>query len=102
MDELINAWVADRCTPFQIALLGVLDAGPFLRSDGTLDVPRIRRELAVRAGRVEALGRRVVWTRFGEGMPVWAADPSFDPDCHIETATLPAGADLETWAADRI
>src|SRR3954466_3206684 len=75
MDELVNAWVGDRFTPFQIALLGVFDAAPFLRSDGTLDVLRIRRELAVRAGHVEALGRRVVWTRFGEGMPVWAPDP---------------------------
>ena len=86
MDELVNAWVADRYTPFQIALLGVFDATPFLLSDGALDVPRIRRELVVRARRVEALRRRVVWTRFGEGMPVWAPDPSFDPERHIEGA----------------
>src|SRR6476469_9921672 len=66
MDELANAWVADECTPFQIALLGVFDATPFLLADGGLDVPRIRRELAVRARRVGILGRRVVWTRLGE------------------------------------
>ncbi|HZB20923.1 MAG TPA: wax ester/triacylglycerol synthase domain-containing protein, partial [Blastococcus sp.] len=83
MDELVNAWVADRCTPFQIALLGVFDATPFLGTDGTLDVPRIRVELAARAHRVEALGRRVVWTRPGEGRPVWAADPAFDPARHV-------------------
>ena len=102
MDELVNAWVADRFTPFQIALLGVFDAAPFLLSDGTLDVPRIRRELLARARRVEAFRRRVVWTRFGEGLPVWAPDPSFDPDQHIEGATLPEGVDLVTWAAHRI
>ena len=102
MDELVNAWVGDRSTPFQIALLGVFDAAPFLRPDGTLDVLRIRRELALRAGHVEALGRRVVWTRFGEGMPVWAPDPRYKPDRHIEVTTLPAGADLATWAAGRI
>jgi WS/DGAT/MGAT family acyltransferase len=102
MDELVNAWVADRFTPFQIALLGVFDAAPFLLSDGVLDEARIRREIVARAWRVEALRRRVVWTRFGEGMPVWAADPSFDPDRHVEGATLPAGADLVAWAADRI
>jgi WS/DGAT/MGAT family acyltransferase len=102
MDELVNAWVADRFTPFQIALLGVFDAAPFFASDGTLDVARIRRELAARARRVEAFRRRVIWTRFGEGMPVWAPDPSFDPDRHIEGATLPAGADLVSWAAHRI
>jgi WS/DGAT/MGAT family acyltransferase len=102
MDELINAWVADRFTPFQIALLGVFDGGPFLLSDGSVDVPRIRRELVARARRVAAFRRRVVWTRFGEGRPVWAADPSFDPDRHIAAATLPPGVDLATWAADRI
>ena len=102
MDELVNAWVADRFTPFQIALLGLFDAAPFLLSDGSLDVLRIRRELAARARRVEPFRRRVIWTRFGEGMQVWAPDPSFDPDRHIEGATLPAGDDLTAWAAGRI
>ncbi len=102
MDELVNAWVADRFTPFQIALLGVFDAGPFRLSDGTLDLPRVRLELVARCRRVEAFRRRVVWTRFGEGMPVWAPDPAFDPEQHIEGATLPVGADLVTWAAGRI
>ena len=102
MDELANAWVADECTPFQIALLGVFDATPFLLADGALDLPRIRRELAVRARRVAGLGRRVVWTRLGEGRPVWAPDPAFDPDRHIGTVTLPPGSDLPDWAANRI
>ena len=74
MDELVNAWVTDENTPFRIALLGMFDAGPLRRPDGTVDVPRIRRELTARAHRVPALGRRVVWTPAGEGRPVWAAD----------------------------
>jgi diacylglycerol O-acyltransferase len=102
LDELANAWVADQFTPFQIALLGVFDAGPFLQPDGSLDVARIRRELALRAGSVAALGRRVVWTRLGEGRPVWAPDPSYEPERHIDAATLPDGADLAGWAAGRI
>jgi diacylglycerol O-acyltransferase / wax synthase len=102
MDELVNAWASDRCTPFQIALLAVFDARPFLTGDGALETARIRDELCLRAGRVEALGRRVVWTRPGEGLPVWAPDPSFDPLRHVATAVLPTGADLATWAAGRI
>ena len=102
MDELVNAWVADQYTPFQIALLGVFDATPFLGPDGALDIPRIRRELAVRARSVAVLRRRVVWTWPGEGMPVWADDPSFDPEDHLVAATLPRGADLADWAANRI
>src|SRR4051812_15937658 len=102
LDELVNAWVTDENTPFQIALLGVLDAVPFLRPDGTVDVPRIRSELVARARRVAPLGRRLVWTRPGEGRPVWAADPSFDPAAHVESATLPPGADLASWTANRV
>ena len=59
MDELANAWVSDENTPFQMGLLCEFDAAPLLRPDGTLDVPRIRAELANRAGRAAALGRRV-------------------------------------------
>ena len=102
MDELVNAWVADRFTPFQIALLGIFDGSPFQRPDGTLDVLRIGHELVLRAGHVEALGRRVLWTRAGEGMPVWVADPSYDPARHVAATTLPPGADLTDWAANRI
>lgn len=101
MDELANAWVSDENTPFQMGLLCEFDAAPLLRPDGTLDAPRIRAELANRAGRVAALGRRVVWTRIGEGRPVWANDPSFDPARHVLTAILPAGQDLAAWAANR-
>lgn len=102
MDELVNAWVSDRDTPFQIALLGVFDAGPFRQPDGAVDLPRIRDELIARSRRVAGLRRRVVWTRPGEGRPVWADDPSFEPADHVETAHLPRGADLATWAANRI
>jgi WS/DGAT/MGAT family acyltransferase len=79
----------------------VFDATPFLRPDGTVDVGHIRRELALRAGRVPDLRRRVVWTRLGEGRPVWAPDPAFDADAHIEPVSLPPGADLADWAANR-
>jgi diacylglycerol O-acyltransferase len=101
IDELLYTWTDDDNAPFQMALLGVLDAAPFLGPDGAVDVARVRAELAVRAARVEPLGRRVVWTRPGEGRPVWAPDPTFDPLDHVEVATLPAGADLDGWAANR-
>jgi diacylglycerol O-acyltransferase len=100
-DELAYTWIDDRGTPLQIALLGVFDAGPFLSSDDAVDIARIREELAVRAARVEPLGRRVIWTRPGEGRPVWTTDPMYDPRDHVAASTLPAGADLPGWAATR-
>ncbi|MGY1631158.1 wax ester/triacylglycerol synthase domain-containing protein [Geodermatophilus sp. SYSU D01186] len=101
-DELLNVWADDRRAPMQIALLGIFDAAPFRRPDGALDTPGIRAALAARAHRVPALRKRVVWTRVGEGRPVWAADPSFDPLRHVVQATLPPGAHLGTWAANRV
>lgn len=102
LDELVNAWVSDGNTPFQIALLGIFDAGPFGRPDGGVDCDRICHELALRARTVLPLRRRVVWTRPGEGRPVWVEDPAFDPRRHIEHVPLPPGAELPTWAANRI
>jgi diacylglycerol O-acyltransferase / wax synthase len=101
IDELLYTWVADRNTPSQMALLGVLDATPFLRPEGTVDVGRIRAELATRAARVGPLRQRVVWTRTGEGRPAWVPDPAFAPLEHVEAVTLPIGADLGNWAANR-
>jgi WS/DGAT/MGAT family acyltransferase len=101
-DELASAWVGDRCTPFQLGLVGAFDAAPFRRPDGTLDIPRVRGELAGRARRVPALALRVVRTRFGQGRPVWAADPLFDPAAHVGWTTLPAAADLTSWAANEV
>ncbi|SFK99685.1 wax ester/triacylglycerol synthase domain-containing protein [Geodermatophilus ruber] len=100
-DELVNVWAADRHTPMQIALLGVFDAGPFRRADGAVDTAGIRAALAARARRVPALGRRVVWTRLGEGRPIWVADPWFDPLRHVGAVTLPPGAAPGSWAAGR-
>jgi diacylglycerol O-acyltransferase / wax synthase len=102
LDELANEWAQGRDTPFQIALVGVFDAAPFLADDGTLEIHRVRDELVRRVWRVPELTQRVVWTRFGEGRPLWAADPSFDPQRHIESTTLPAGADFVEWCADRL
>jgi diacylglycerol O-acyltransferase / wax synthase len=101
IDELLYTWVADRNTPSQMALLGVFDATPFLRPEGTVDVGRIRAELATRAVRVGPLRQRVVWTRTGEGRPAWVPDPTFAPLEHVESVTLPTGADLGGWAANR-
>jgi diacylglycerol O-acyltransferase len=101
MDELVNAWVGDATTPFQLGLLGVFDAGRWRRTDGTVAVEDLARELAARANGVPQLRRRVLWTRRGEGRPVWVEDPAFNIAAHVGSGTLPAGDDLLTWAANR-
>jgi diacylglycerol O-acyltransferase / wax synthase len=102
LDELANAWAEGSNTPFQISLVGVFESGPLRRSDGVLDTQRVREELVARVRRVAALRRRVVWTRFGEGLPLWVEDPSFDPAQHIEVTAVPESADFIDWCANRL
>ena len=101
IDEMVSAWVGDVDTPFQLGLLGVFEAGPWLRPDGTVDLSGLRAELATRARGVPELRRRPVWTHVGEGRPVWAEDPSFDPLRHIRLTTSATGDDILAWAANR-
>ena len=102
MDELVNAWVGGRTTPFQMGLLAVFEAGPFAGADGSVDVDVdvVARELAKRTSRVPELRRRVLWTHLGEGRPVWVEDQD-DLGEQVVTAGPAPGPDLATWAANR-
>ncbi|MGE0296741.1 wax ester/triacylglycerol synthase domain-containing protein [Pseudonocardia sp.] len=100
--DLANLWAEGPGSPSQIALVAEFAAGPLTTPGGRPDLPRIRAELARRAAAVPALTRRVRWTRPGEGLPVWVADPAPDPAGRIGTASLPEGADLVGWCADRV
>lgn len=100
--DLANLWAEGPGMPSQIALLARFDAGPFLDGEGRFAAEPVRTELARRAGRVPALRRRILRTRFGEGRPLWVTDAGFDPAGHITCRTLPPGADLLAWTADRV
>ena len=101
-DELAYTWIDDDTgAPLQFALLAVFDPGPFRNPDGTVDIGQVREQLARRAVRVAALSRRVVWTRWSEGRPVWAPDPDYHPREHVTVSSLPPGVDLCDWAATR-
>jgi WS/DGAT/MGAT family acyltransferase len=100
--DLANLWVEGPGSPSQIALIAEFATGPLTTPDGRPDLPRIRAELARRAAAIPPLTRRVRWTRLGEGLPVWVDDPAPDPAGRIGTATLPDGADLVGWCADRV
>jgi diacylglycerol O-acyltransferase len=102
LGELANVWVDEPAVPFHIALAGEFDAFPFLRRDGSLDVERVRVELARRVGRVPALRRRVVWPRRRQGRPYWAEDPAFDAGGHITGTDLPARVSFVEWCAEAI
>src|SRR5688500_12845949 len=97
LGELASVWVDEPVAPFQIAMVGVFDGTPFARSDGSLDVSRIRMELAHRAPAVPRLRRRMAWDRPGKGRPHWVEDAPFDPMRHITCASLPRGVAFMSW-----
>ncbi len=101
LGELANIWVDEPAAPFQIALVGVFDAGPFSRADGSIDTAGVRAELAGRARGVPALRRRVV-SRQGLGRPMWTMDPRPSPERQIAVATLPPSQDILSWCAQEI
>src|SRR5690242_16272204 len=101
LDEIVYAWSGDRTAPMQLGLLAEFDSGPLGRPDGRADTDRVIEELAARAARVPLLTKRILWTRPGEGPPVWVDDPAFDPRRHLSVVPPPGDADLPTWAADR-
>ena len=49
------------------------------------------------------LRRRIHWTGFGQGLPVWVDDPEFDIHSHVQIATdSPSDvAGFWSWAAER-
>ncbi|MGY1712528.1 wax ester/triacylglycerol synthase domain-containing protein [Geodermatophilus sp. SYSU D00758] len=102
LQELANVWVDEPSAPFQIALVGVFDAGPFSGADGSVDTTRVRSELARRARTVPALRRQVRWPRPGRGRPRWTADLHPSPERRITVASLPPGADFLAWCAQEV
>jgi diacylglycerol O-acyltransferase len=101
LDEIAYDWIGDRNAPMQLGLLGEFDAGSIGPPDGGPLTDRVIEELAARAARVPSLARRILWTRPGEGRPVWVDDPDFEPRRHLSAVPAPREADLPTWAAER-
>src|SRR5690349_10792797 len=97
--ELVNLWVDEPVAPFQIALLGIFDAGPFRTAGGGVDTGRIREELARRTAALPAFRRRI---RTAGRRPSWVEDPTDEPSSHITCTALPEGTDHLDWAASRI
>ena len=100
IDELVNAWVGERYTPFQLGLLGVFDAGPWKRPGGTIDVARLRLDLAGRAGGVADLRRRALDAAL-QGSSLVGGRSGVRRCPHVVSTRLPHGEDLASWAANR-
>jgi diacylglycerol O-acyltransferase / wax synthase len=99
--DLIPLLVEERGSAMNIALAGLLDAGPLVDGSGRLRVADLRAALDARLDRVPALRRRILRTRPGQGRPVWVDDAGFDIARHITAVALPGAGETAflSWAA---
>jgi diacylglycerol O-acyltransferase len=101
--DLFNFWAEGRNSPMQIGLAGTFHAPGWLDQSGQLRLSWLADQVERRTHRAPLLRRRIRWTRFGEGRPVWVDDADFDIARHVRTAHR-IGADLADfwdWAAEQ-
>ena len=99
--DLFNFWAEGRNSPMQIGLAGTFHAPGWLDRAGQLRLSWLADQVERRTRRAPVLRRRIRWTRFGEGRPVWVDDADFDIASHVRAAPLPGAdlADFWDWAA---
>jgi diacylglycerol O-acyltransferase / wax synthase len=101
--DLFNFWAEGRNRPMQIGLAGTFRAPDWLDGEGQLRVSWLADQVKSRTHRVPLLRRRIRWTRFGEGRPVWIDDADFDITAHVRAASLASAglAGFWDWAAEQ-
>ncbi len=101
--DLFNFWAEGRNSPMQIGLAGTFHAPGWLDHSGQLRLSWLADQVDHRTQRAPLLRRRIRWTRFGEGRPVWVDDADFDIGRHVRAAPRigPDLADFWDWAAEQ-
>lgn len=102
--DLANFLVESPTTPMQIAVAGVLAPGSLVDGAG-LRHAEARERIARRLHRVPVLRQRILWTRVGQGQPVWIDDARFELERHVvfpSTAPMSEGSFLHWCANDAV
>jgi diacylglycerol O-acyltransferase len=101
--DLFNFWAEGPNSPMQIGLAGTFHAPSWLDRRGQLRLSWLADQVELRTHRVPLLRRRIRWTRFGEGRPLWLDDADFDITSHVSAAPAVAGdlAHFWGWAAEQ-
>jgi diacylglycerol O-acyltransferase / wax synthase len=99
--DLMTLWAEAPATPLNLALAGLLAAGPLLDDAGRLRLAALRAAIAAHLDRAPALRRRIQAGSAGQGRPIWVDDQGFDVTRHVVAAELPGAGtgDFLSWAA---
>jgi WS/DGAT/MGAT family acyltransferase len=103
--DLCALWAETANAPMNIALIGVVDGGPLMRVDGSVDLVRIRSFMQARLPTAPALLRTLRPTRLGQGLPAWIDTANFNIADHVIHAPadkpLNNEQDFVAWCAHR-
>ena len=102
--DLMYVGLENRDWPLHFGGLAVVDGGPLLEADGALDLPGLEVLLERRLDRVPRLRQRIHDPGPLRGRPIWADDPHFSIDEHVNVLEVPApgGEDELLHAATRL
>jgi diacylglycerol O-acyltransferase len=102
LSGLDAAFLALETPAMHMHMVGVLVLEPPEHARGlppAVQFERMRQVVGERLHLVPLLRRRVVTVPFGVGHPLWADDPAFDLDYHLQRASLPAPGGLAELCA---
>ncbi|HWI00217.1 MAG TPA: wax ester/triacylglycerol synthase domain-containing protein [Propionibacteriaceae bacterium] len=96
--DLFNFWAEGPNSPMQIGLAGTFHAPRWLDDRGQLRLSWLADQVERRTHRVPLLRRRIRWTSFGEGRPIWLDDPDFDIAFHVTSVPSVDGDLTHFWS----
>jgi WS/DGAT/MGAT family acyltransferase len=79
--------------PQHVAILAVAEGGPLHDQDGHLRLDAVHQQLDRRLHLAPRLRQLVLCPRLGQGLPLWADDPTFDLTNHVRAVQLAAPGD---------
>src|SRR4051794_34642415 len=91
-EDRLMLW-PDQLWPQEIGVLGVLDGGPLLHSDGHVRIGAVREAVNARLHLVPRFRELLHVPRWGLGGPLWIDAGGFDLDAHVRVVPLPAPGD---------
>jgi len=75
--------------PLHVGGLSIIEAGPLRQADGTIDIGRVRAEIASRLHLIPRFRQRLVEVPLDSARPVWVDDVRFNVDHHVHLTGLP-------------
>lgn len=76
-------------TPMHVGALSIFEGSPFFDESGRFRLADVRRLVASRLHLIPRFRKRLMFTPFEQGRPIWVDDRRFDVSYHVRLTALP-------------